>query len=109
MEKGIQGGGGAKKKGKPTCADDPPEGHGRYDHDEQTAHMFLEVGLREVGADVEEAYGEHDARELERDGVLYRGRRAPRAWVEYVETVRPNEDPEGCTENDFADVQLRRR
>ena len=71
--------------------------------------MFLEIGLREVSADVEEAYGEHDARELERDGVLYRGRRAPRAWVEYVETVRPDEDPEGCTEDDFADVQLGRR
>ena len=66
--------------------------------------MFLEIGLREIGADVEKPDGEHNARELECDGVLYRRRRAPCAWVEDVEAVRPDEDPEGCTEDDFADV-----
>jgi hypothetical protein len=72
--------------------------------------VALHVLLRELDADGEDADREHDARELERDGV----RRvwvaaAPGAGVEDAGAVRADDDAEDEGPDGLADVQLRTR
>lgn len=73
--------------------------------------MRADVPRRQLDADGEEARREHDAQELERDGVAHAGRvgPAPGARGEDVGAVRADEHAEARAEDDFADVELGRQ